>query len=67
MRPHRQSVHQVQASLSLVGIEHPDRHLLPIIDPVENDQVVFHLRTLLPGDEVAIAGTLAAAMGGQPI
>ncbi|NMB12118.1 MAG: L-seryl-tRNA(Sec) selenium transferase [Firmicutes bacterium] len=67
VRPHRQSVHQVQASLRLVGIEHPDRHLLPIIAPVENDQVVFHLRTLLPGDEVAIAGALAAAMGGQPI
>lgn len=66
LRPYRQSAHQVQAGLRLVGIEHRDTYIPPVIAPIDEDQVVLHLRTLLPGDDAKIGKALAAVLGGQP-
>ncbi|NMB45414.1 MAG: L-seryl-tRNA(Sec) selenium transferase [Firmicutes bacterium] len=63
-RPGHRSAHQIQTSLRLVGSQPPGGCLLPVVALVDADQVVFHLRTLLPGDEAEIVKALAVVMGG---
>ena len=65
-RPHHGSAHQLQTDLRLIGVRYPGRSLLPVIAPLEGNQLVFHLRTLLPDEEAELVMSLAVAMGGEP-
>ena len=63
-RPYHTSVHQLQAQLRLVRAEHPEEGLMPVIVPIQDDRLIFHVRTLLSGQVKIVARALKVVLGG---
>ena len=63
-RPNHGSSDELQARLRLVAGQYPGRHVLPVVAPLEGGQLIFHVRTLISGQELEIAKTLAVLMEG---
>ncbi len=64
-RPYSMSVSELQARLRLVGLGRPDSGLLPVIAPIEQDELALHVRTLLAGQDEIIGKALKAILRGQ--
>lgn len=65
--PRHKSAHTLQKELRLVKAKDhmQPKRILPVIVPIQDDQLIFHLRTLLPGQIDAIAGALDMVLGGE--
>ncbi|NMB24726.1 MAG: L-seryl-tRNA(Sec) selenium transferase [Firmicutes bacterium] len=66
-RPHHVSAHGLQQELRLVQAKNhiQQRELFPVIVPIQDDRLTFHVRTLLPGQVDAIASALDMVLGGE--